>query len=268
MKNFLLMQLAVVTLLALGGSGSTWAQQTPDTIFYNGKVVTVDNHEVNSEVGTIAQALAVKGNTIVAVGSNVQIRKLAGATTKSMDLKGRTVLPGFAATHDHPQDWDPLNPYIVRKLITDDMHIERFMWEDSPDQKIQQFPRVLDEAAHKAKPGQWIRISMLYGKEMRGIAGGSVDPSRDKIVGTFGRQINKQILDMIAPNNPVIVRAGFVGTMINQRGIDDVAKWYQQWGQESQLSYNPKTQVPGSTSYRQIEQDVLYPQKELREIYR
>ncbi len=255
----------VWTICSVGGI--VRAQQAPDTILYNGKVVTVDNHEVNSELGTIAQALAVKGNAIVAVGSNTEVRKLAGANTKSIDLKGRTVLPGFAATHDHPQDWDPLNPYIVRKLITDDMHIERFMWEDSPDQKIQQFPRVLDEAVHKAKPGQWIRINLLFGKEYRD--GG-------KVIASLGRQLTKQMLDMMAPNNPVIVRAGFVGTLINQKAVDVVKEHYgDQW---DKFINKPLQNYGGGASaeengvcsvcYREVEQDVLFSPEILREMYR
>lgn len=197
------------------------AQLPPDTILYGGKVVTVDDHGVNDRLGTIAEALAIRGTTIAAVGSNAQIRALAGPNTKSVDLKGRTVLPGLGVTHDHPQDWDPLNPYIVKKVVNDSMHIERFLWEESPEQQVQMFPKELERATLSAKPGQWIRISLLYGKEFRG---------RPTIEGAMGRQINKQMLDMIAPNNPVIVRAGFIGTMVNQKAIEEIRKWYARWG--------------------------------------
>jgi len=77
------------------GGGLAWSQQVPDTILYNGKIVTVDNHEVNEKLGTITQAIAIREGKIVAVGSNDQIRRLAGPNTKSLDLKGRTVTPGF-----------------------------------------------------------------------------------------------------------------------------------------------------------------------------
>lgn len=102
-------------------------QQPPDIILFNGKIVTMSDHGVNGNVGNIAQAIAVRGTDIVAVGSNAQVQALAGPSTKKYDLKGRTVTPGLAATHDHPQDWDPLNPYLVRKVMTDDVLIERFI---------------------------------------------------------------------------------------------------------------------------------------------
>jgi len=271
MRNrWVLVMVAVGVLELLYGNGVR-AQQAPETVLYNGKIVTVDDHGINGNLGTIAQAIAIKGDRILAVGTNSQIRALAGSNTKSIDLKGRMVTPGLGVTHDHPMDWDPLNPYIIKKVVSDSQHIERFLWEDPPEQQILKFPRVLDEAVHAAKPGQWIRISMLYGKEMRGVAGGSVDPSGDKIVGAFGRQITKQMLDMTAPNNPVEVRAGFVGTMINQKGIEEVRNWYAKWGDTSPLDRDKTLAtlgVPGSTSYRQIEQNVLYPPEMLKEIYR
>jgi predicted amidohydrolase YtcJ len=52
----------------------------------------------------VAQALAIREGKIVSVGNTANIRRLAGANTKSIDLKGRTVVPGFIVTHDHPQE--------------------------------------------------------------------------------------------------------------------------------------------------------------------
>ena len=274
MKLHRLIVLLVALMMGMGGSILQAQQQAPDTILFNGKIVTIDEHGVNGNLGTTVQAIAIRGDRIAAVGANAQIRALAGPNTKSIDLKGRMVTPGLGVTHDHPPDWDPLNPYIIRKVVNDNMHIERFLWEEPGEQQVQMFPKVLEEAAKAAKPGQWIRISMLYGKKMRGVAGGSVDPSRDTIVGAFGRQITKQMLDMTAPNNPVIVRAGFVGVMLNQKAIDETKKWYTQWGMSTEAVERilgrtvGQTGVPGSTDYREVEQDVLYTPAALREIYR
>lgn len=249
------------------GGRAALAQQAPDTIFYNGKIVTVNNHAVNENLGSIAEAIAVRDGIIVAVGNNAQIRPLARPNTKSYDLKGRMLTPGFGSTHDHPQDWDPLNPYIVPKVVTDDMHIERFLWDDPPDQQLQKFPRVLEEAVLKAKPGQWIRISLLFGKEYRW---------RQEVSALLGRQINKQMLDLAAPNNPVIVRAGFVGMLINQKAVEEVKKYYgDQW---DKFINKPFQSYAGGRSaeetgvcsvcYREVEQDVMYKPATLREMYR
>lgn len=236
------------------------AQQAPDTILHNGKIVTIDDHGVNDQLGTIAPAIAIRGDSIQAVGGNAQIRALAGPRTRLMDLKGRTVVPGFGATHDHPMDWDTINPYIVQKVVSDDMHIERFL-NVPAEEAVRQFPRVLDEAVHTAKPGQWIRISLLFGREYRWGA---------EIQRLFGRQISKQMLDLAAPNNPVQVRGGFTDMVLNQKAIDLTKKHYgDQW---NKFVWNPYGDIErtgvGATSYRWLEQDVLYPQPVLREIYR
>ena len=66
------------------------AQQSfPDIVMSNGKVITVD------ERFSIAQAIAMKGDRIVAVGSNSEIVPLAGSNTRRIDLRGRAVIPGL-----------------------------------------------------------------------------------------------------------------------------------------------------------------------------
>src|SRR5665811_1185980 len=90
----------VALLLFCGFHQVLAADEVPDTILYNGKIVTVDDHSFTDNLGTIAQALAIKGDFILAIGNNTRIHGMAGPKTKLIDLKGREVLPGFAATHD------------------------------------------------------------------------------------------------------------------------------------------------------------------------
>ncbi|OFV97992.1 MAG: hypothetical protein A3F68_09990 [Acidobacteria bacterium RIFCSPLOWO2_12_FULL_54_10] len=275
MKNRFVLQMAV--MLWTLGSGSQFLQaqqQVPDYILYNGKVVTLSDQGVNEIVGPIVQALAVTGNSIVATGTDAQVRALAGPNTKSVDLKGRMVIPGFGATHDHPDQWNPLNPLIQKKVLNDSIHVERTL-NVSPDQTLQQFPRVLEEAVGKAKPGQWIRINMLYGDEYQW---------SDEIGGFIGRQINKEMVDMIAPNNPLIVRGGMTGMLLNQKGLDETRAHYGDEWAKFDPGTNPWTVSGGAkgeeekvwrtgvsgTGYRYPEQDVLYKGKTdvLAEIYR
>ena len=68
---------------------------TPDTIYVNGKVYTADARD------SLAEAFAVAGDRFVAVGSNAQVRKLAVAGTRVVDLKGHFVSPGLADAHFH-----------------------------------------------------------------------------------------------------------------------------------------------------------------------
>jgi len=72
--------------------------QRPDLIFHNGKIVTVDTRF------SIAQAIAVSGDRIVAVGANRDVLAKAGPATRKIDLAGRTVLPGLTDSHTHAVD--------------------------------------------------------------------------------------------------------------------------------------------------------------------
>ena len=67
----------------------------PDHILYNGKIVTVDNPDFTTNLGTIAQAIAIRGGKVLAVGPDAEIRALAGPQTKSVDLKGANGTAGI-----------------------------------------------------------------------------------------------------------------------------------------------------------------------------
>jgi len=67
----------------------------PDTVFVNGRLITVD------EANPRARAMAVKGEWIVAVGDDEEIRALIGPETKEVDLGGLVVVPGFNDAHNH-----------------------------------------------------------------------------------------------------------------------------------------------------------------------
>jgi len=82
-------------IAAAGASGQPGNLSTPDTIFYNGKIVTVD------AASNIQQAFAVKGEEFLAAGTTAKIRALAGKNTRLVDLRGSTVIPGLADDHHH-----------------------------------------------------------------------------------------------------------------------------------------------------------------------
>jgi len=81
------------------------AAQTPprraDMILVNGHVITVDG------AFSIAQAIAIADGKFLAVGSNADIRSLAGPSTTTIDLQGRTVIPGLADGHLHDAGGGP-----------------------------------------------------------------------------------------------------------------------------------------------------------------
>jgi len=81
-----------IILLAVSAMSQT---QVADVIFVNGKIWTVDKAKPSAE------AVAVLDGRILSVGSGSEIRKLAGAQTRIVDLKGKRMLPGFIDNHTH-----------------------------------------------------------------------------------------------------------------------------------------------------------------------
>jgi len=69
---------------------------SPDIIFTNGSVVTVDAQD------QICEAVSVSGNRILMVGGCQEVEKTAGPQTEIIDLNGRSLLPGFIDAHCHP----------------------------------------------------------------------------------------------------------------------------------------------------------------------
>jgi len=67
----------------------------PDLILVSGRVLTMDASD------TVAEAVAIKDDRILAVGRTDEIETLAGSRTKRIDLKGRAALPGLADVHVH-----------------------------------------------------------------------------------------------------------------------------------------------------------------------
>jgi hypothetical protein len=90
------MLVRIVAALLLPFVPGLAAAQAPDLILHNGKVAAVD------KAFRIHQALAVRGERIVSVGSDADLLKLRGPKTQVIDLQGKLVLPGLIDSHVHP----------------------------------------------------------------------------------------------------------------------------------------------------------------------
>jgi predicted amidohydrolase YtcJ len=86
----------IIPLLIL----ATWSfpvlSQQADLIYINGNVITIRS------TGDRAEAIAIKADKIIRVGLNNEVTTLKGPSTKVIDLKGKTVVPGFNDAHLHP----------------------------------------------------------------------------------------------------------------------------------------------------------------------
>ncbi|HKJ92770.1 MAG TPA: amidohydrolase, partial [Longimicrobiales bacterium] len=108
--------------------------QTADMVLMNGKLLTVDSAQPT------AQALAVVGDRIAAVGSDSAMVPWIGPNTNVIDLQGRLAVPGFIESHGHFMG-------LGRSLTELDLR-KAHSWDD--------IVAMVREAAKTAKPGQWI----------------------------------------------------------------------------------------------------------------
>jgi hypothetical protein len=76
-------------------SAQALAAGPPTRLLVNGNILTMDASD------RIAQALAIEDDRVVAVGSDADVRRLAGPDTSIVDLGGRTVIPGLNDAHIH-----------------------------------------------------------------------------------------------------------------------------------------------------------------------
>ena len=89
--------MAVFTAV-MAGSGACAAAETASLVFTDGNVITMNASR------TIAQAVALSGNQIIAVGTNTDMQPYIDKTTKVIHLNGKTLLPGFLDAHVHAVD--------------------------------------------------------------------------------------------------------------------------------------------------------------------
>src|SRR5215475_330221 len=73
-------------------NGKTWA----DVIIMNGRIATQDERR------SFATAAAIKDGRFVAVGSDQEVMAHRGGSSKVIDLRGKTVIPGLNDSHTHP----------------------------------------------------------------------------------------------------------------------------------------------------------------------
>jgi len=156
---------------------SSYAQiQKADLVIINGKVLTIDKDN------PVAEAIAIKGENIIAVGSTSEISLLIEkCCTKVIDAKGRLVIPGFNDAHVH---FGPLDPdYIELRYTTDPSVIT---------QKVK-------EQVARSKPGELI-LGGHWEHEMF----------------TDKKWPTKDLLDKVSPDNPVMLsRADGHSVLVN-----------------------------------------------------
>ena len=156
---------AAIALTVLVTASAPSSQTPVDTILINGVVITVDRAD------SLAQAVAITGGKITAVGTTSEIKAMAGAGTEVIDLRGRAVTPGLIDSHVHFSAAD--------SLFTVDLG-------DADVKSIAEVQTRVARKWRKLKPGEWVR-------------------GRGWDEGKYAerRYITAADLDDVAPNNPV-----------------------------------------------------------------
>ena len=161
-------------MFQMASSWDSWPHA--DLVLLNGNVVTADADD------SIAEAVAVKGSRIVAVGRNRRVSETIGRGTEVVDLEGRTVLPGLIDSHMHPGSY---GVFWVRGV------------KCGPDvESMEELLERIKEKADATLAGSWI-------------LGYTLDDVR------LGRYPSRRELDGVTPENPLYIqrRDGHIGVV-------------------------------------------------------
>ena len=140
-----------------------------DIVLTGGNIITMDSGK------PMAQAVAIKGGRFLKVGRDPEAQAFAGSRTEKIDLKGKTVTPGFIDSHQHLSQ-------VGTDLLRMDCHAVVC-------QSIAQIQRAVLRQTRRIRPGQWIQ-------------GVGYDDTKT----TDKRILNCWDLDEVAPEHPVFIQ--------------------------------------------------------------
>ncbi len=169
MKTALLRPVAFATLFvlfALPQSVAAQSKPAADLIIRNAKVWTVDKDH------STAQAVAVLGDRIVAVGSNADVEAWHGPQTRTIDASGKLLLPGFNDSHVH--------------FVDGGLSLDSVQLNDATS--ATEFARRIGEQARKTPKGEWVTSG-----------------DWDETKWTPAAMPTKELIDPLTPDTPVFV---------------------------------------------------------------
>jgi predicted amidohydrolase YtcJ len=186
------LSLSIVGLLAFAARVPASRQQpspaAADLLLTNATIVTVDDGVARAE------ALAVRGDRIVALGSTADLQRYVGATTQVIDLQGQLVIPGFTESHGH-----------FRGLGDAQLQL-KLGGATSWDAIVAQ----VASAARAARPGEWILGQGWHQEKW------TTRP--DPNVEGFPTHAS---LDLVSPDNPVVLtHASGHAVFANAKALD------------------------------------------------
>ena len=210
-----------MALLVVFGTSGVLAQLDPDvakfgyadTIFINGKVVSMDDQSTSTQVGTTYQGIAVKGEKIMKLGTTEEIQSVAGPDTQVFDLKGKTLIPGIIEPHSHMygravQMLDRLG----FKYPPEGVYMTQATADPNDLEKTQGIIRdAIQEAVTQVDPGDWIVLNLGRHPEEA--------PQQLRLWQMTRRLTNRKTMDLWSPENPVLMRPGLRGN-VNSKALE------------------------------------------------
>jgi len=158
------------------------ADDHAELILYNGKIVT------NDPTQPFVSALAMRGGLVQAVGSDAEIMGGKGSSTRLVDLRRRTVIPGLNDSHLH----------LIRGGLNYNLELR---WDGVPSLSLAL--QMLKEQAQRTPPGQWVRV----------VGGWSEFQFAERCLPTLGE------LNAAAPDTPVFVLHLYCQALLNQAAL-------------------------------------------------
>jgi predicted amidohydrolase YtcJ len=155
-----------------------------DLVLHSGRIATLDPTRPQAE------ALATVGNRIVAVGSDADVKPLAGVDTRRVDLRGRRLIPGLMDNHTH---------YLLAGLDAPDVGAKVNV---ARSQSIAEIVAEIRRKAAETPPGEWIATSAMYRGALQ-----------------EGRFPNRHDLDAAAPDHPVYVFQSGKNIIVNSYAL-------------------------------------------------
>lgn len=201
----LVLALAPATQVHAQGAAATVPAQLiqwPDTIYTNAKIITFNDTSVNDNPGSIVQAMAVRDEIIVALGSTEEVMKLRGKDTKVIDLQGKVMMPGFVHAHNHIQGPAEQKSFDIFNLsqMTPGYYLDTGV-EWTADEIKEKVKKALADLRQKVtvKENEWLGIQ-LFADPKKGFPSIA---TVSNLMGTYkpeAAEITKADLDKLVPD--------------------------------------------------------------------
>ncbi len=235
-----------LSLVFMFGFGPVLAQQLPDLvaaqgyadmILVNGKIAAMDDRSSTpNSAGQFFQAMAIKGKRIMALGTDAEMRRLAGPKTRLVDVGGKTVLPGLIQTHYHifggaVQMYGPqvglVDQSVNLKVVTD----------TTPEATAKKIRDTILNAiqVQQIPKGKWISVLLEEGPQNRAAT------TRSWL---YMGSLNRRQFDAAIQDHPIMIRGRSAG-IFNEAAIVEFTKVFPDWAESTDLENRPGAAADG-----------------------